>query len=282
MRKSSNGNTQSENAMTPSFSEAQQLFCKYSTLTTNADLYDTLHNILSEDEINSYIVSNPREIFNDLILKYYNNEIAIKSSFINKVLLKTNNHVTIFELNVGDSRADLCKINGSSIAYEIKTDLDNFQRLDKQIYDYMQIFEKVYVICSANKVPQIKEHLIPECGIYSYSISKNGIYRFKTERIAHKSDRLKSSKQLSILTKKDMISHFGEDASLAKSEMLIHIESTVSMYRINLIFKKCLKDKYQNRWTFLRDNHQNIFEIDYQWFYKNTIDPSIIYNTILQ
>ena len=49
--------------------------------------------------------------------------------------MKGKSHVTIFELPVGSSRADLCKINGTSVAYEIKTDLDNFNRLEKQIED---------------------------------------------------------------------------------------------------------------------------------------------------
>jgi len=267
--------------ITPSFIEAQQLFSKYSTLKTNVDLYNGLHDILSQDEINSYSMSNPREIYNDVVLKYYSNEIAIKSCFINNVLLKTDGHVTIFELSVGGSRADLCKINGTSIAYEIKTDLDNLQRLDKQLRDYMQIFEKVFVICSSTKVSQIREHLIPECGIYSYSISKNGIYRFKMEKVALASDRLDPSKQLSVLTKKEIITHFQMGTSQSKNEMIVRIESSVSNSRINSVFKNCMKLKYQKQWEFLKDNHQRIFEIDYQWFFKNTIDPSIIYSSEL-
>ena len=62
---------------------------------------------------------NIHKIYNRIILNYYPNEICIKSSFIKQILMNGKKHVTIFELPVGSSRADLCKINGESIAYEI-------------------------------------------------------------------------------------------------------------------------------------------------------------------
>lgn len=102
------------------------------------------------------------------MMQKYLNENAIKSSFINKVLLRGKSHVSIFELNVGSSRVYSCKINGTSIAYEIKTDLDNFNRLDKQLNDYLQAFEEVYVICSNNRVNKVKAIILEEVGIYAY------------------------------------------------------------------------------------------------------------------
>lgn len=46
---------------------------------------------------------------------------------------------------------------------------------------------------------------------------------------------------------------------------------------INRIFKQILKKRFEPQWTFLKKNHEYIYEIDYQWFYKNQIDPSRIY-----
>ena len=51
-----------------------------------------------------------------------------------------------------------------------------------------------------------------------------------------------------------------------------------SSIEINQIFKKILKKRYSTRWEFLKSHHQDIYEIDYQWFFKNQIDPQIIYS----
>lgn len=101
------------------FYACQQLYNLYNPLQQTKELYYSLINILQKYSIDTSTITiyNTRDIFNTLILKYYHNEITIKSSFINNVLLKNNNHITIFELNSGKSRVDLCKFNGHSIAY---------------------------------------------------------------------------------------------------------------------------------------------------------------------
>lgn len=111
-----------EGELEVSFEEAQRLCSTYLTLSTNQMLYNDLVDIVGEEKLKQYREKSVREIYNDIIMHNYPNENAIKSSFINKVLLRGRSHVSIFELNVGRSRADLCKINGTSIAYEIKTD----------------------------------------------------------------------------------------------------------------------------------------------------------------
>lgn len=260
-----------------SFNEAQKLFNLYSPLKTNTDLLKTLSNVLGVNYWNIDTNINPRKLYNDIILKYYPNETSIKSSFINNVLLKSNNHISIFELRVGKSRADLCKINGTSIAYEIKTDLDNLQRLKKQLQDYMNIFEKVYVICSTKRSEHVKDLLPPECGLYEYKITKNGQYRFRVVKDAIHSTSIMPLGQLNILTKRELVSHFKQDSSLSKEQMINNAMINTSASRINSVFKESMKQKYQKQWYFLKDNHSQIYDIDYQWFYKNTILPSIIY-----
>lgn len=82
------------------------------------------------------------------------------------------NHIVAFEMNIGDSRIDICRINGSSYAYEIKTEYDTFDRLGSQMQDYLRTFQKVYVIVPIGRVNDVK-NLIPEsCGIISYRITK--------------------------------------------------------------------------------------------------------------
>ena len=262
----------------PTFKDAQQLYAKYSTIENISILYNTLQEFVDSSFLSTMIGKNIHEIYNKIIMKYYPNEICIKSSFIKQILMKGKNHVTIFELPVGTSRADLCKINGKSIAYEIKTDLDNFARLNKQIADYYEIFEEVYVICSASNVFNILAFLPKECGIYTYTQNRCGNYKFQLFRKSTINNKINCLKQLDIIRKNEFIRFFKVNSALSnRSEIINFIIKNYTSEQINNIFKIILKHRFQKQWNFLKKNHTNIYEIDYQWFYKNQIEPSRIY-----
>jgi hypothetical protein len=219
----------------------------------------------------------PREFINRFILNYYPNETSVKSTFINNVLFKASNHVSIFELNVGKSRLDLCKINGISTAYEIKTDLDTPTRLKQQMKDYFQVFEKVYLICSVYNHDSMLPYIPEECGIYTYNVTKTGRYIFKKKRSAVTSTRISPHAQLSVLTKKDLNTFFQCPNLESKNSMIDVIASTKTNKEINKIFKSTLKTKFFDKWNFLVENSDDILEIDYQWFFKNLLSPEIVY-----
>lgn len=261
------------------FERAQNLYKDYFTHSTNKTIAENIVSTFNIDDMtlinNSH--TSPREFLNLFLQKNYPNEISIKSNFINKVIMKTKKHVTIFELNVGSSRIDLCKINGYSTAYEIKTELDSPKRLESQMKDYFNIFENVYLICPEKKL-DLYDNFIPEdCGIYTYRISKTGKYYFKLLRVAQKSTKIDAELQLSTLTKKDLKHYFSCPDSLEKKTMISAITDNYSSKNINTIFKEHLKEKYQDNWQFLLDNRNDILEIDYQWFFKNQIPPQIVY-----
>jgi len=262
----------------PTFKNAQALFCSYSTLQSTSNLEKKLLDTLDIEILKSFKSQTTREIFNKIILKYYPNELSVKSNFINQVLFKSNNHVTIFELPIGNSRIDLCKLNGSSIAYEIKTDLDNLLRLKNQLLNYLEIFEKVFVICSLNKLSDIEKQIVPSCGIYLYSISIHGNYKFQLYRHATSSDYINSKKQLNIFRKQELIKNFSVDCLTNRKDITSLILQEYSFSQINEIFKRVIKSRYQNQWDFLKNKSSQIYEIDYQWFFKNTINPDLIYD----
>lgn len=264
-------------AAVPLFDVAQSLFFSYSTLQSDSELENILKNQMANDDINLFVNKDPRGIINEVILKNYPNELSVKANFINEVLMKAKNQVTVFELIVGESRADLCKVNGSSTAYEIKTDLDNLKRLPKQIDDYLKIFERVFVICSEKKVTEIEACLIPECGIFSYNISKTGKYKFKQYKKALDSNKIDPQKQLEMLRRKELISGYDISVNSNKNEMINQILSRYSPEKINLVFKNIIKLRYKNQWEFLKENQERIYEIDYQWFFKNKVNPELIY-----
>lgn len=250
----------------------KNIYRQYTTTYTNYDINRLLNQfgLMPENNINS------RELLNNLIYNTYPNENVIKSAFVDNVLMKSSNHISIFELAVGNSRTDLCKINGSSIAYEIKTEYDNYSRLSKQIRDYLSVFEFVYVICPISNIDAIEAEIPQECGIYSYSYI-NGTYKFNKYKPAEKSNHLTSIDQLSILTKKECITNFKFKNCDDKQKLIQDIHNNYSQKYINSVFKRTLKHKYTNNWMFLRTHCNHIYNIDYQWFFKHNISPQIIY-----
>lgn len=243
--------------------------------TIKREVLKTFNGQLPYDQNNSDLT--PREFLNQFILHYYPNETSVKSTFINNVLFKTSNHVSIFELNVGKSRLDLCKINGCSTAYEIKTDLDTPIRLKQQMIDYFQVFEKVYLICSVQNHDSMVPYIPEECGIYTYYKTNTGKYVFKKKRNAVSSTSISPQAQLSVLTKKDLNTFFQCPNLETKDAMIDVITSSKTNKEINKIFKFILKTKYYDKWNFLVENSDEILEIDYQWFFKNLLSPEIVY-----
>ncbi|SFM28537.1 hypothetical protein SAMN04487943_11221 [Gracilibacillus orientalis] len=262
------------------FEYGQLLFENYSTVLSNENVEDRIINTFNGNIEPDYFKENnitPRVFINEFLLRYYPNETSIKSTFINNVLLKSTNHVTVFELKVGNSRLDLCKINGISTAFEIKTELDTSVRLEHQMEDYFKTFEKVYLICSESNIDKMIDKIPKECGIYTYYSTKTGRYIFKKKRSAIKSSQISSYSQLSSLTKKDLQVYFKCKYDIDKDSMIEMIINSNTNKEINKIFKLCLKNKYLKKWEFLLENKSDILEIDYQWFYKNLLSPEIVY-----
>ena len=262
----------------PTFKDAQQLYAQYSTIQSVSVLYNTLLKTIDSSFLSTMKEKSVHEIYNKIILNYYPNEICIKSSFIKQILMIGKKHVTIFELPVGSSRADLCKINGESIAYEIKTDLDNFARLQKQVNDYYKIFEKVFIICSESNVNNVLNLVPEECGIYCYKQNRQKNYKFTLIREASRKNEINPLNQLKLIRKNELYTYFSIDSSLHKqSDMINNVIQNYTTDTINETFKIILKHRFEKQWLFLKQNQRNIFEIDYQWFYKNQIEPSRIY-----
>lgn len=252
----------------------RKLYNYYSPMRTSIDLSNCLSQISIEQPESD---SSVHKLCNELLLKYYPNEAAIKSAFSNQFFFHSPKHVSVYELNVGHSRLDMCKINGTSIAYEIKTDFDNFNRLEKQLEDYLYVFEKVYVICSQERFHDALLHIPDICGIYSYIQTRTGSIRFKKERNALPNKLICSHKQLANFTKNELVSFFNVPMLPSRSDMEEYIFSNFSDDYINNAFKENIKLKYQHNWRFLYQNYSRILDIDYQWFFQNEINPDLMY-----
>lgn len=83
------------------------------------------------------------------LVKEYRCEYVYKNTLINELLIKkygASDSVVYNEFKVGNSIADMVLFNGTSKAFEIKTELDSDKRLDAQLSDYTKIFRKCYIV----------------------------------------------------------------------------------------------------------------------------------------
>jgi hypothetical protein len=87
----------------------------------------------------------------------------------NNILLgrhSPNTSTMLSEFRVAGSKADIVFINGTSHAYEIKTEFDSLDRLDGQISDYQKCFDKVSVVTSARHLPVLEDTLDESVGLF--------------------------------------------------------------------------------------------------------------------
>ncbi|MEL1135918.1 sce7726 family protein [Desulfitobacterium sp. THU1] len=88
----------------------------------------------------------------------YRNEYVYQNTLLNKLLLgkhSINTTTALTQIPIGKSKADFILINGKAVVYEIKTELDSFERLDTQLRDYYKAFNHVCVVTSASNFTKI-------------------------------------------------------------------------------------------------------------------------------
>ena len=115
-----------------------------------SDTFDAVKKRYIEDPQGKDNLSIISEIYK-LLEKKYQNEYFYKNTILNKLLLgvhKPNTTTALTEIPVGKSKVDFVLINGKAVAYEIKTTLDNFDRLKGQLNDYYKAFSRVAVVTS--------------------------------------------------------------------------------------------------------------------------------------
>lgn len=130
-------------------------------LASPSTIYKTIVNRFLQDakgKTNSEIVS---EIYN-LMANTHRCEYVYQNTLINALLLNSNvdmQQTALTQLPISKSRADFIVINDSATVYEIKTELDTFERLKTQLSNYFKAFNRVCVVTSENKYQHAVETL---------------------------------------------------------------------------------------------------------------------------
>lgn len=103
-----------------------------------------------EDKDNGALIS---EVYK-FMSKSYRNEYFYQNTLLNKLLLgkhSVNTTTALTQVPISKSKADFILINGKAVVYEIKTELDTFDRLDTQLRDYFKAFNHVCVVTSESQ-----------------------------------------------------------------------------------------------------------------------------------
>lgn len=93
------------------------------------------------------------EIYN-LLSSQYRNEYFYENTLVNKLLFgvhSPNTTVALSQIPISESKADFILINGRATVFEIKTELDSFNRLESQLQNYYKAFKYVTVVTSEAK-----------------------------------------------------------------------------------------------------------------------------------
>jgi hypothetical protein len=69
------------------------------------------------------------------------------------------------EFRVGECKADLAILNGTSTVYEVKSERDSLSRLERQVAAYAKVFARVYVIAAEDHVDAVKGSVSGDVGI---------------------------------------------------------------------------------------------------------------------
>ena len=167
---------------------------------------DNLNYIVQQYELNNKSYGDLFKHIYDVLKKSYRNEYYYKNTLLNKLLLgvhSVNTTTALTELPIANSKADFLMINGKAVVYEIKTELDNLERLESQINDYYLAFDHVAVVTYEDNLEAIEKliaNLSKPVGIYY--IKKNGAISTVKKPKAYR-NRLSKETIFSILRKEE-------------------------------------------------------------------------------
>lgn len=245
----------------------KQIAREYNTLQHTPQLSKLLSLLFPDEIFLKYSKIELHKILNNILMSQYKGEQELKyklyKQFINR------NVVGAFEMKVLNSRMDFLAINGSSHSFEIKSSLDNLNKLNKQSADYIRAFEYNYIVIDFKHLAKAEQIVPLSFGIWSFKGAKKNVHRESTF-----SSLIDPEIQLRLLTKKEIFKGFADYGGETTN-----ILANCSSGEINSRFKEILKVRYFDRWQFIASHKNYILPIDLQFFFNNNIHPEIIYHS---
>lgn len=97
---------------------------------TIGEVFEDLYRYLQQHQRNEYFYQNT--VFRSLLVRHHSPRTT----------------VAFRQMRIGKSIADFVMVNGEGKAYELKSDLDNFERLEGQLRGYLSAFSYASVVVS--------------------------------------------------------------------------------------------------------------------------------------
>jgi putative bacteriophage protein len=121
------------------------------------------------------------EAFKLLRKSKFRDDYVYRNAITEKILLGRHNLNTatlLNEVRAGSCKADVVVLNGTSTAYEIKSERDSLFRLKNQIENYRQVFATVNVVVSKSHLSGVLQIATEDVGVITLSER----FRFQTVR----------------------------------------------------------------------------------------------------
>ncbi len=241
----------------------KEIVKSYSTLDYTPKLRELVNLVFPKSNLSKLCKLDLHRTINDLVVAGYEGEQILKYRLFKA--FQHANLVAAFEIKVKNSRVDFLTVNGHTTSYEIKSNLDNLYKLSKQSGDYLGAFEFNNIVIHKRHLDKCYDLIPVGFGIITADKSEHSFIR---KPIYNRS--LDPEKQLSLLTKKELVKVFGKTDVSA-------ILSKFSASQVNGLFKLALKERYRSRWDFIVSNGDDILPIDLQFFFNKNVSPSFVY-----
>lgn len=200
------------------------------------------------------IIKSKRELIRDIyeyMTREYRNEYIYKNTLLNKLLLgrhSLNTTSALTEIPIGKSKADFVLINGKGVVYEIKTELDSFDRLESQLNDYYKAFKLVYVVTCESNYKKLDE-ILAKSNVGICVLTKRNTISTKKEAVED-SSKLDFNTMFKMLRKNEyeriILKHF--DALPSTNQFKYYSEcyklvQKIDIYELYLDVLECLKNR---------------------------------------
>lgn len=242
----------------------KEIVKSYNPLDYTPQLRNLLSPLYPDANLDNFCRLDLHKKISNLIIDGYDGEQGLKyrlfEAFMGKDL------VAAYEIKVKNSRVDFLTVNGHTTSYEIKSSLDNLDKLAKQSLDYLDAFEFNNILIHERHLEKCYDIIPRTFGVITADKTK---YAFVRKPIFNK--KTAPGTQLSLLTKKELWKYFD------RQDEVCDIMKNFSALQINDKFKLCLKARYRTRWEFIVEHANEIQPVDLQFFFNKNISPSIVY-----
>lgn len=185
-----------------------------------------------------------------LLETHYQNEYVFKNAFLTNWLIKEIGHtdsVVFNEFNASQSIADLAMFNGTSRAFEIKTELDSPTRLQTQIDDYKKAFNEVYLIIHESNYHLYSKYK-NDVGLIIFDPKRQNKFDFvKEPALNHNLDHKVLMQILNTPEYKDIVEIYFEELpqmnSFNQYDICFNLIKQIPIEELNVLFLEQIKKR---------------------------------------